>query len=81
MLTIKTNSRKVKPGDTFVALRGLSSDGHSYIPSAIENGATRIIAEEGSYEVETVIVDNTREYLENYLYDNYRDMLNEMTLI
>ena len=81
MLTIKTNSRKVKPGDTFVALRGLSSDGHSYIESAIANGATKIIAEEGNYEVETIIVENTREYLEEYLLETYRDMLNEMTLI
>lgn len=81
MLTIKTNSRKVKPGDTFVALRGLSSDGHSYIESAIANGATKIIAEEGSYSVETIIVENTRVYLENYLFDTYQDMLNDMTLI
>lgn len=81
MLKIKTNSRKVKPGDTFVALRGISSDGHSYIEKAIEAGATKIIAEEGNYSVETLIVDDTRLYLENLLYDTYKDMLSDMIII
>lgn len=81
MLKIKTNSRKVKPGDTFVALRGISSDGHSYIDKAIEAGATKIIAEEGNYSVETVIVKDTRIYLEELLYKNYKDMLDDMTII
>ena len=64
MLPIKTDSRKIVPGDTFVALRGISSDGHSYIEKAIEKGATKIIAEEGSYAVSTTIVPDTRKYLE-----------------
>ena len=81
MLKIKTNSRKVKPGDTFVALRGISSDGHSYIEKAIEAGATKIIAEEGNYSVETIIVDDTRIYLENLLYETYKEMLSDMTII
>ena len=34
-----TDSRKVKKGDTFLALRGVETDGHDYIVSAIENGA------------------------------------------
>ncbi len=59
MFSIKTDSRKVKNGDTFVALRGLSSDGHDYIEKAIQNGATTIVAEEGSYSVETKIVEDT----------------------
>lgn len=81
MINIQSDSRKIKPGDTFVALRGISSDGHSYINKAIENGATRIIAEEGNYSVETVLVNDTREYLDNYLKENYTKYLNEMNLI
>ena len=38
MINIKSYSRKVNPGDTFVAFRGISSDGHSYINQAIKNG-------------------------------------------
>ena len=51
MINIKTDSRKVKPGDIFVALRGIVGDGHDFIPKAIENGASKIIAEEGEYSV------------------------------
>ena len=44
-MKIKTDSRKVKKGDTFVALKTLNNDGHEYIEDAIKNGATTIVAE------------------------------------
>ena len=47
MVNIKTDSRKVKKGDIFVSLRGIVGDGHDFIPQAIKNGASKIIAEEG----------------------------------
>lgn len=81
MINIQSDSRKIKPGDTFIALRGISSDGHSYIERAIQNGATKIIAEEGSYSVETLIVPDTREYLNEYLKENYTKYLDQMNLI
>ena len=37
------DSRDVKPGAIYVALKGLNSDGHAYIPNAIENGAVAVI--------------------------------------
>lgn len=40
------DSRQAGPGKAFVALRGTSSDGHTYIPKAIEAGAAVIIAEQ-----------------------------------
>lgn len=30
MINIKTDSRKIKPGDTFVAIKGLTVDGHDF---------------------------------------------------
>lgn len=78
---IRVDSRKVQKGDTFIALRGISSDGHSYISKAIENGATQIIAEEGSYPVKTTIVKDTRQYLTDYLEETYQKELSQMTLI
>lgn len=81
MLNIKTDSRKIKPGDIFVALRGISSDGHSYIEKAINNGASKIIAEEGEYSVDTLIVPNTRKYLDNYLSEHYHYIIDEMVMI
>lgn len=70
-MNVKIDSRKIEKGDTFVALRGIDHDGHAYIRQAIENGAAKIICEEGSYEVETCIVEDTRAYLVNYLKDTY----------
>ena len=37
MINIKIDSRKIKQGDTFVALRGATVDGHDYIDVAIKN--------------------------------------------
>ncbi|MDO4790246.1 MAG: UDP-N-acetylmuramoyl-L-alanyl-D-glutamate--2,6-diaminopimelate ligase [Porphyromonas sp.] len=42
---IQSDSRKVKPGDLFVAIRGTISDGHDFIPQAIEKGAIAILCE------------------------------------
>ncbi len=81
MINIKTDSRKVKKGDIFVALRGIVGDGHDFIPKAIENGASKIIAEEGEYDVDFEIVKDTREYLNNYLKENYNKYLDEMHII
>ena len=43
---IAYDSRSVKPGYLFVAIKGFETDGHKYIKSAIENGAAAIIGEE-----------------------------------
>ena len=67
-VALKTDSRKVKPGDTFIAIPNVVRDGHDYIEQAINNGAIKIIAEHGKYSVETIIVESTREYLKEYLY-------------
>ena len=36
MIDLVTDSRKIKKGDTFIALRGVDNDGHKYIESAIK---------------------------------------------
>ena len=43
---IQIDSRKVKPGSVFIAVRGTGTDGHQFIDKAIENGAIAIVAEE-----------------------------------
>ena len=42
---LTASSREVEPGVLFAAIRGTSTDGHKYIPAAIEAGATAILAE------------------------------------
>ncbi len=81
MINLKTDSRKVKEGDTFIAIRNVNTDGHNFIQNAIDNGASKIICEEGNYSVETIIVPDTREYLNNYLYINYYNKIKDMEFI
>lgn len=81
MINIKTDSRKIKPGDTFVAIKGLTVDGHDFIEKAIELGASKIVCEHGSYSVETLVVPNTKEWLQEYLITNYKDEVNKIKLI
>ena len=80
-VALKTDSRAVKPGDTFIAIPNVARDGHDYIEQAIANGAIKIIAEHGSYKVETIIVESTREYLKTYLYENYYPLIKDIKLI
>lgn len=41
---IHIDSRLIQPGDLFVAVRGTQTDGHAYIPQALKQGATAILA-------------------------------------
>lgn len=43
--SVQIDSRKVQPGDLFVALRGTQVDGHEYIEKAIGQGATAVACE------------------------------------
>lgn len=81
MLNITADSRKIKKGDIFVAIRGIDGDGHDYIESAIEKGASKIIAEEGSYLIPYEIVDDTRAYLLSYLKKHYNPSLRNVTFV
>lgn len=43
---VNIDSRQVKPGDLFMAIRGTQTDGHAYIQAAIEKGAVAVLCEE-----------------------------------
>ena len=68
---LESNSKNVKKGYLFVAIKGFSTDGHQYVESAIENGATAIMIEEGCdlknlkipEDITVIMVKNTREGL------------------
>ena len=44
-MSYETNSKLIKKGDIFVALKGHYFDGHDYIDEAIKNGASLIVCE------------------------------------
>ena len=55
-----SDSRKVTPGCAFIAVRGYDTDGHRFIPSALEKGAAVIIGEEAPQGVPAVLVRDSR---------------------
>jgi len=42
---LQTDSRKVTPGSLFIAIKGVSADGHRFIGEVVEKGAAAVIAE------------------------------------
>ena len=49
------DSRKTETGHLFIAIKGTTSDGHDYIETAINNGATAIICEQLPKEINSKI--------------------------
>lgn len=43
---LNIDSRAVKPGDAFIAIRGVHADGHLFIDKAVQQGAAVVICEE-----------------------------------
>jgi len=66
---IKTDSRLVKGGDIFVALKGTEHDGHDYARQALEKGASFVLCEkdpsglEDEYLGKVLVVQGMREEL------------------
>src|SRR6185436_9242476 len=42
---VRDDSRKVEKGDLFVAIKGLRSDGHAFVQTAVEKGAAAVVVE------------------------------------
>ena len=47
---VSTDSRKVKPGDLFIALRGEYFDGYEFVAAALQSGAVAVMINADSYE-------------------------------
>ena len=62
---IAIDSRRVLPGDLFVAMQGGAVDGHTYIPMAIDKGAAAVVGRRdmGDLPVPYVRVENPRQSL------------------
>lgn len=62
---IVIDSRAVKPGDLFVAMRGRDADGHDYIQKAIENGAAAVVGDRdlSGFPVPYIRLENSRHAL------------------
>ena len=55
------DSRQAAPGQLFVAVTGFASDGHRFIPMAVEKGASAVLCEKApEVDVPYILVKNTR---------------------
>jgi UDP-N-acetylmuramoyl-L-alanyl-D-glutamate--2,6-diaminopimelate ligase len=63
---IRSDSRAVEPGDLFVAIPGVSVDGHRYVGDALRRGAVACVVERPLPELDgvpTAVVPDTRQAL------------------
>ena len=75
-MNLKDDSRKIKKGDTFIAI----DNGKNYINDAIKNGASKIINDEFT-KIETEIVNDPRQYLADYLESKFKNKFKKINLI
>ncbi|HEY6037776.1 MAG TPA: Mur ligase family protein, partial [Kofleriaceae bacterium] len=89
---VHEDSRQIGPGDAFVAVKGLTSDGHAFVEAAVERGAVAVIVER---EVEAmtarlkrsanppaiVVVPSTAKTLGLIVARSFGDPAKSMTLI
>ena len=82
MFKYETNSKLIKPGQTFVAIKGYTVDGHDYIDDAIKNGATHVIAgKDVKCSVPVTVVENSARYYQILLVKEYKDDFKDLKLI
>ena len=81
---IAYDSRTVEPGGLFVALRGVKTDGHCYLPEAFDRGAVAALTEVEVADPRcrcNVVVPDTRAALARLAVAYYGDPSRELGLI
>ncbi len=75
---VAIDSRTIKPGELFIAIRGAHNDGHNFIEQAISRGASGVMADNrfaqiqaSSLKTNVIVVNNTHEAM-ILLAQNYR---------
>ena len=75
------DSRLVKPGFAFAAVKGVKADGHDYIPAAVEAGASLIIAKFAVPGTPTVVTDDPEATLAAMTANFYGNPAKDMTFV
>ena len=84
---IQFDSRKVEAGDLFVAQAGTAVDGHTFIPSCVEKGASVIVLDNSQYLADTkdgvtyVLVKNSEQALGLLAHQWYGRPSEKLTLV
>ncbi len=82
---IEFDSRSIQPSDVFIAIRGSISDGHNYIQTAIDKGATTIVCDTPpdtlADNVTFIIVQNTNSALATMAANFYENPSAKLKLV
>ena len=82
---LEIDSRVCKPGCLFVAYRGTDADSHTFIASAVENGASVVLLDDKSYLGKTdavyILVENAREVISRIAANFYDHPSSLMTVV
>ncbi len=85
ILDLQIDSREVKPGACFIAVKGTVTDGHEYINKAISNGASAIVCEKLpqvlNEEVHYAVVRNSAGAAAVMAHNFYGRVTEKLTLI
>ena len=82
MIKYETNSGLIQPGQTFVAIKGYTVDGHDFIKEAIKNGAVQAIVEHTTEDnIPQQVVPSTKEFIKEVLVNEYAEALEGIKLI
>ena len=82
-MSYEINSKRIKKGDIFVAIKGQYYDGHDYINEAIRNGAIKIIGEKPIEDVNIPYkkVKSTKKYLTKVIGKENKQLSRNFTII
>ncbi len=83
---LKCDSRKVRPGDLFIALKGSKYDGHDFVEEAVERGAACIVVDNqghpsGVLGDSLVVVKDTRKILSQLCKNFYSKTIESLKLV
>lgn len=82
---LQTDSRNVKPGSCFIAVRGTVSDGHDYIQAAILNGAVAVVCETIpeilNEKIHYTVVENSAKAAAIMAHNFYERVSEKITLV
>lgn len=82
---LQIDSRKVGSGDCFIAIAGTAVDGHSYIETALNNGASSVVCQELPAnlkdDVTYVVVEDSGEAAGEMSHQFYGELTNTIKLV
>lgn len=89
ILSIEDNSKNVKPGSLFIAVKGFEFDGHEFVEEAIANGATAVMLDINANlkgmkipaGITIILVENSRNALSIAACNFYGNPSKKFTLI